>query len=185
MAEDELPPLDDDFNLPEQRPGLVHSDLSLARRKRESTRRAEALALLMEGATYQEIADQLQIKKMEAFRIVQRALRKMPASGIETLRKVENARLDRLQQAVWKEAIAGDHKAITSVLAISARRAKLNGLDAPLQIEMSAHVKVEMQQALAELQEIVLGEVIVDEEEFHADPAAAADPADWPEAERG
>ena len=158
MADDE-----DDFELEPARPGLVHSDLSEARRKRDTNRRAEAMSALMAGVSYEMIAERMGISPTEVTAIITRALREKPATGVDLLRDVENARLDRAQSAIWTKVLAGDYRAIQTFLSISQRRAKLNGLDAPLQIEMSHHVKMEMQQALSELQNIVLGEVISDD----------------------
>ncbi len=154
---------DDDFEIEPVRPGLVHSDLSEARRKKDATRRAEVMSLVMAGATYDQIAERLDVSFGDVHGIISRVLREKPDTGVDLMRQVENARLDRVQTGIWREVLNGNSKAISSFLAISQRRARLNGLDAPLQIEMSAHVKIEMQQALNELQEIVLGEVISNE----------------------
>ena len=143
----------------------VTSELAEARRKRDGKQRAEAFSLLMAGLTYEQIADRLGVSYGNVQGVISRALAEAPKTGVDTLRQVENARLDRAQAAIWAKVLEGDQKAISTFLSISGRRSKLNGLDAPLQIEMSGHVKIEMQQALNELQEIVLGEVIYDAEE--------------------
>jgi hypothetical protein len=78
----------------------------------------------------------------------------------EQMRAVENARLDRAQAAIWAKVLAGDINAGRLFLAISARRSAMNGLDAPKRFELSANVRVEMEQALADLHQVVLGEVV-------------------------
>ena len=45
-------------------------------------------------------------------------------------RKEAAARLDQLLQSVWTQAKEGDLKAVSTVLSIEERRAKLQGLDA-------------------------------------------------------
>lgn len=147
-------PDDDD----EQRPTLVRSELSRRRIERNDSRRAEALALLMAGLTHDQIAERLEVSRVDVTSIIARALADRPHTGVDEMRLIENARLDRAQAAIWTQVLEGNHKAVQSFLSISQRRSRLNGMDAPMQIEMSAHVRIEMQQALDELQEIVLGE---------------------------
>lgn len=162
-------PEDLEFNLP-AKTGRVHSDLQAARRRREVTRQTEIISLLMMGLSYEQIADRMEVSKTDIFSIVARYLRERPKAGVEEMRKIENLRLDRAQAAIWPQVLEGDHKAIDAYLKISSRRSRLNGMDAPLQIELSAHVKIEMQQALAELQQIVLGEVIEEGEVERVNP---------------
>ena len=144
-------------------PATRRSEIAEARRKRDDANRAEILSLLMAGLSYDQIAERKQMSHSNVVAIVARALSSEPESGIETLRAVENARLDRAQFAIWTRVLQGDDRAIGTFLRISAQRARLNGLDAPLRIEMNAHIRIEMEQALQELQQIVLGEVIPDD----------------------
>lgn len=140
--------------------GTEPTSLSDARLRRADQRRSEALALSMAGATYEQIGDRLGVSPMEAHRIIERAMSSQPDEAVALRRKMENARLDRLQLSIWDDALKGDVKAIDAYLRISQRRSRLNGMDAPLQIELSGHVRMEMEQALDELQQIVLGEVV-------------------------
>jgi len=56
--------------------------------------------------------------------------------------------------------LAGDYRAVMVFLQISARRARLNGLDFPASVEISPKVRGEMERALFDLQRVVLaGEV--------------------------
>lgn len=142
----------------ETRPTLVRSELSRRRIERNDSRRAEALSLLLAGLTHDQIADRLEVSRTDVGSILSRALADRPVTGVDEMRMIENARLDRAQAAIWTKVLEGDPKAVQSFLSISQRRSRLNGMDAPMQIEMSAHVRIEMQQALDELQEIVLGE---------------------------
>ena len=59
------------------------------------------------------------------------------AAEISVYRQEENERLDALLEAVWPDALTGDPRAIETALKISDRRAKLNGLDAPVRTELS------------------------------------------------
>jgi predicted transcriptional regulator len=53
------------------------------------------------------------------------------ASALEE-RKEATERLDTLLKSVWTQAKEGDLKAVSTVLSIEERRAKLNGTDAPV-----------------------------------------------------
>jgi hypothetical protein len=138
--------------------GLVPAtDLDAARERRADSHRAEVMSLLMAGMTYEQIGTRLGVTRQAVERVVARAAQAAPDQGVTMRRYVENARLDRAQAAIWAKVLDGDHKAISSFLAISARRARLNGMDAPMEITVSAHVRVEMEAALSELQALVLG----------------------------
>ena len=63
------------------------------------------------------------------------ALSKIPKPDIEKYRKIEERRLDALQEALWTEAMGGKYKAVYAVLRIMEHRAKLLGLNAPQVIE--------------------------------------------------
>lgn len=47
----------------------------------------------------------------------------------EQLIRLENERLDDMQQALWPEVLAGDHHAANTVIKVMQHRAKINGLD--------------------------------------------------------
>jgi len=93
--------------------------------------------------------------------MIHRTLDMAEQRGVDELRSVENARLDRAQAAIWTAVLQGDLKAIDTFLKISARRARLNGLDAPTQINLKVSVRAEMEAALNELEQVVLrGELV-------------------------
>ena len=105
-----------------------------------------ALELRQAGIDYATIADQVGISdKGEAYRYVQKALKRTLEPAASSLRELEAARLDRLQAAVWTSAIRGDLKAVDRVLRISDQRARLLGLNAPLKTELT--VAIDQQQA--------------------------------------
>jgi hypothetical protein len=111
--------------------GREASDLADVR-KREH----DAVQLALAGATYQQIADQLGFSSRgNAWRTVQRVLARVDAEDAAALRTVEGGRLDRMQTAVWANAVKGDVKAVGAVLRIMERRARLFGLDAPIQVD--------------------------------------------------
>lgn len=128
----------------------------------ESERRAkrtEALTLRLAGFTWEQIADRMQMSESGVKALVERTLSRAEQQNAAELREVENMRLDRAQAAIWTKVLAGDLPAVDTFLRISARRSKLNGLDAPTQIELSVNVKQEMEAALQQLEAVVLQDV--------------------------
>lgn len=128
-------------------------------------RRTAALSYKLAGLTYEQIADRLStegtvISEDGVRDLITRTLSRAENQGVGLLRELENARLDRAQAAIWPKVLEGDLGAVNTFLNISARRSRMNGLDAPTQLNISMGVKVEMEQALRQLEEVVLSNVI-------------------------
>lgn len=111
------------------------------RNGKESQQKIEAvdkekasLDLRRAGFTYREIADTLTISVGAAHAYVKtgmmRAIEECKESG-SLVRAQELDRIDRMQRAVWKQAIEGDMQAIATVLRLMERRAALLNIDAP------------------------------------------------------
>lgn len=86
----------------------------------------------------------LLLKANEATKIVQTYLERLAhtdAEAIERLRALENRRLDYLMTKLEKGIEAGETGAIKTAIALSERRAKLNGLDAPRKLQHSGKVE--------------------------------------------
>lgn len=95
-------------------------------------RQEAALRLRRDGMEYADIARRLNYSgKSGAWKAVATALKKHVAENVDALRIVEGMRLDALQSAVWEAALGGDVAAVRAALAVSERRSKLYGLDAP------------------------------------------------------
>ena len=91
-----------------------------------------AIELRITGATYAQIADELgYASKGPAHKAVIRGLRRWGTEPAEELRKLEAARLDAATAAIWPKVEEGDLPAIAVYLRISARRARMLGLDPP------------------------------------------------------
>lgn len=144
---------------------------------RAAARRTMAVRLRLSGATYQQIADQCGYSnKSNARQVVLRALTRLEVESVGELRALENARLDADEMVLRSIIAKGSNKpadrirAIDSRLRLSARRARLNGLDAPLQVALSAGVTASLEDALAEAEALIRGEVI----DVHDEPAQEA-----------
>lgn len=101
-------------------------------------RQAEALQLRIEGKTYDEIATILGISRATTFRYVAAGvsdLRMDVGKRKEELRNLQAARLESLVLALWPKVKSGDVKAVSVVVNVLARTARLYGLDEPSRVE--------------------------------------------------
>lgn len=128
-----------------------------------ATRRIEAVSLRLAGMTYEQIGERLGVSTAQASRLVKQSLESAENSVAQDMRDIENARLDRAQSAIWSNVLRGDLKSIDVFLRISTARRKLNGLDAPAKLDVNMTIREEMNQALADLEHLVLeGEIVED-----------------------
>lgn len=135
----------------------------------EMSKAIRALTMKIGGATYAQIAAELRYADPSSARdLVMRALRRREAERVDELRAVENARLDadeaelRLiinsrkeppepgKQGEHVYPVAARLRAIDTRTRVSARRARMNGMDAPVKVEVSAGIQQELQAALDE-----------------------------------
>lgn len=108
--------------------------------------RHRVLRLVRRGGTAESVAEMLtkqghEITPQIVRRIVKRHLEKMhveDALTVEELRAQENARLDEVMRILYERVLSGDMRAIDRFIRLSARRAKLNGLDAPTRVDLGA-----------------------------------------------
>jgi hypothetical protein len=106
--------------------------VSSASRIGRQQRVAEILRLRLEGLTLQAIGERQTppVSGVAIFQTISKAIAAMTAESLEEVRRIELMRLDRLTETVWPLAASGDVAAIDRVLAVSARRSRLLGLDA-------------------------------------------------------
>lgn len=113
---------------------------SRAQRTKTAERRSQAVQLRIAGADWETIARTCgYASRGAACTDVTRAMENATAEATrnaDVLRHMELARLDRLQQAFWAQAIKGDNDAARTVLGIIDRRCKLLGLSAPAKVEV-------------------------------------------------
>lgn len=102
-------------------------------RVRSAVRRRQIIDMRIKGMPMTAIAAELGISKQSVHYHLTAAMLDLRTEGLEDLVKLELERLDHLQNAVWPKAMAGDPSAVGRALEIQARRAKLLGLDSPVQ----------------------------------------------------
>jgi hypothetical protein len=139
----------------------VSESRSSARRVRAAERRTQALDLRKQGKTFAEIGRELGCSEQRAHAIVTGELQRLNTRRSEQAAEVarlELERLDALLAGVWPAAKEGEGPAIDRVLAIMARRAKLQGLDAPDKRELSGSgggpLRFAVEDAVAAAQEL-------------------------------
>lgn len=96
----------------------------------EVAQRAQrAIALASRGLSWEQIAHEAGYgNKGSAWRAVHRELRRKLSRAIEEYHAQELVRLDALYGAYYPRAIEGDTQALTAVMTIGARRARLLGI---------------------------------------------------------
>lgn len=104
-------------------------------------RTIEAIEMRKRGLTWSSIAKKLgwadPTGPRKAVRIY---LENQLNEGIIEMRAIENERLDALLEALWDRAVAGELDVVDRVLRIAQRRATLNGLDAPVKVDVAGEV---------------------------------------------
>ena len=104
------------------------------------------------GRSIRTIAELMGISRSTVQRRQDAGIAQLPVQNAEQLRKVELARLDSYLAALDDRVRAGDPASVQAALRVSDRRAKLLGLDAP--VELHATV-TELTEAEAELQQML------------------------------
>ena len=103
-------------------------------RRHSPARDLQALELQVQGLTYQQIADELHYAtRSAAYKAVQRALASERAQEqdrtVEDHRRLELAKLGRMEAALRPAADRGDLGAVDRLIKITDRRARLLGLN--------------------------------------------------------
>lgn len=118
-------------------------------------RRTRVFTMRLAGASINQISEIEGVNRELISRILEQALQDYSDEDINSMRALENARLDSISTGLLKKAREGSVRAAGVYLRLSERRARLNGLDAPLRITVGASVRIEMETALSELEETI------------------------------
>lgn len=106
-------------------------------------RRRKVQAMVLAGVPYEEIASTVGCSKSTVQADVMHLMgewRKTAAYQIDEARILELSRMDRLNVAVWRQAMNGDLLAVDKALKVSERRAKILGLDAAQKMQLEVRV---------------------------------------------
>lgn len=115
---------------------------STAQRAEAARKRAQAVSLRMAGVDWATIADRVGYRSpgaaCTAVSEALKAAREEQTANAEELSTLIAMRLDRLQAAVWPQAIKGDPRSAEVALKVIDRRIRLEGLDAPMRVSVEA-----------------------------------------------
>jgi hypothetical protein len=101
-------------------------------------RESKVFELRIQGFTFEQIAVAVGYQGASgAWQAYKRAKESFIFESVEEVRQLELMRLDEMMFALWDRAISGDLPAVSCVLKIMDRRAKLLGLDKPEKIEVN------------------------------------------------
>jgi uncharacterized protein (DUF1501 family) len=102
-------------------------------RERENELAKKALEMRREGKTMSQVATELKLTVEDASNKVSNALKQAAAlideGAKQEIMALEMDRYDLMQQNLWALALAGDIKAVETILKISDRRLRILGLD--------------------------------------------------------
>lgn len=130
-------------------------DLRSYSKRSESERLALGIVILhrtMQGATIRDVEAELGIPRATVQRYKEKALMSIQLPTVDAARQEEIDRLDEIIRIVWPSVETGDEKAIASYMKVSERRAKLLGLDRPIEVSQTV---VELTAQEAELQALL------------------------------
>jgi hypothetical protein len=158
-----VPDNDDEGNVRPFRPPTPRPGRGNGQQETAHVLANQALELRMGGASYSQIAQALGMSnKGTAHDAVRRALREddeRVAPLRDQYRTLSLARYERLLRTWWPRAVADDLDAAKYVNTLLEREARLLGLDAPKQVQISGGILQAADDALLRLRETVLGEV--------------------------
>jgi hypothetical protein len=118
---------------------IPHDDAKPQRLTKEQ-RRVEALNYRAAGYDYREIGVALGVSVKTAHQDVQEALaylRKYERILAEDIRALDLTRLDKMMTYLWPAIERGETYSIAQALNIMSRRAKMLGLDAPVEVDLN------------------------------------------------
>lgn len=99
-------------------------------------RELKVLELRRAGLTWHRIAEESGYADASgAYVAYKRAMKRTLQQPADEIREQELDRIDRLQLALWPNAMKGSERAIVTIVRLMERRAKLLGLDAPTKIQ--------------------------------------------------
>lgn len=135
--------------------------------------RKKAVELRVQGASFAAIGRALGVSAMMAHKYITKELKELAIDTREStdqLRQMELLRLDRMELALWDQAINDkEYGAVDRVLRIMERRAKLMGLDAPATINKNITIteqdRILLVEQLVEEASIIDSDADEDEEE--------------------
>lgn len=107
------------------------ADRNTPRAEQRRKRMREALDYRLNGYSYGDIAEEMNISRSTAHTYVADALREITRDKAEAVLDIELLRLDQLLLATYAQALQGDLQAIDRCLNIMGRIERLHGVETP------------------------------------------------------
>jgi hypothetical protein len=107
---------------------------AVVRKMKAHERRVAAIRLRQQGKPYSYIAAALKVTPATAARYVKEGLAQAHSESIEELRAIQGGQIDFMMDRIWEKLKSGDLWAIDRGIKLMERKAKLFGLDAPVQM---------------------------------------------------
>lgn len=144
---------------------LSKDELRHYSKRSDSERLALGIVILhktMGGKTIRDVEAEMGIPRASVQRYKEKALMSIALPSVDAARQEEIDRLEVIIKAVWPMVETGDKDAIASYMKVSERRAKLLGLDRPIEVnstvtEVTAQ-EMELKQLLAQAERDALME---------------------------
>lgn len=96
------------------------------------------------GKTQEALAEEFGISQSRVSQVIAEVRESLPETDAQELRRADLERLDAMLPNNILMAVAGDKDAVSSVLKIMERRAKLLGLDAPTRQEIKGGLQYQI-----------------------------------------
>ncbi len=103
------------------------------------------------GMSLREIAKRMSCSHEKVRKYLQEAGRAILLPGVEEYRKLEDERLDTMLKALMPTIMKGEARAVEVAIKLLERRAKLHGLDKPIEYNITTQEITEYDRELSEL----------------------------------
>lgn len=131
-AQEEEPEVVDEGNLPVPYAFPLERAGPSVRNAQNALRMRQALEARAQGFEYYQIANELGCSVAAAQELVKRGLKATLREAADDVRKLELKRLDMLMQVYFDKAMQGHGPSVDRVLMMMERRARIEGIDAPI-----------------------------------------------------
>lgn len=133
---------------------LPRSPEKKAGRVRRAQRQTQVLSMLLGGATEEEIAETLGMRRDTVVTTIRRYLKRAAEEDrakVEHVRELQLRRIDRLVRAAWPDAVGVNTdgtrkpvslKAVAEIRNLEALRARIAGTEAPKKVEVSGDIGI-------------------------------------------
>lgn len=122
-------------------PGLeVFHDNQLPRATKQlvsAAKLSRALELRAAGFNYRQIGEDMGLGTSRARAIIVQALREHASEAVEDMRLIDGDRIEQVIGGIWERCLQGDLRAIDRLVLLLERKAKLFGLDQPVEINVT------------------------------------------------